>query len=423
MDPQRFLETLVNYEKIPGYDYNLKDYRDFLIKFNAPHERIRHVIHIAGTKGKGSTAKILESCFRATGLRTGLFTSPHLRRVNERIRVNNVPISNKELTDILRQIRPHIKKRHHARTFFEVLTTAAFLYFIRKNIDVTLLEVGLGGRLDSTNVTHPVLSIITRIGYDHTHLLGTKIRDIAREKAGIIKPSVPVITIQQRPSVDDVLRKAAAQQGTSVRCAESMHTIEVLKHSLQGAEISVRGRLGAFKTFFPLIGEHQQENLTLALGALTELKRMGWGILPATLISGITQTKLHGRFDIIRKNPLVIFDCAHNEDSFKSLHRTMKILHIKKYILIFGINKGKDFRYCFKYILPGARRVLLVSTDSPRAIPPEVLYKKATKYNKYVEIATTVREALLTARRTAGKKGTIVVTGSMYLWQKEWPAL
>lgn len=421
MDPQRFLESLIDYEKIPAYDYDLGAYQEFLSRFDAPHQHLRYVIHIAGTKGKGSTATLLESCLRASGYRTGLFTSPHLARVNERIRVNNRPIANKELADILARIKTHIKRKHRARTFFEVLTTTAFLHFIKKNIDFAILEAGLGGRLDSTNVTHPVLSIITRIGFDHMHLLGRRLRDIAGEKAGIIKRAVPVVTFHQHQSVDKIIKRKAERCGTSLRYADEMNEIVAAEYSLHGTEVVVTGRLGGFTTLLPLVGGHQLENLTVVLGALAELKRMGWGIIPSTIADGIQRVRLRGRFDIVKRNPLTIFDCAHNEDSFKNLHATMKMLRINDYVLIFGVSQGKDYRYFLRHVIPRAHRVYLVKTDNPRAVEPSVLHKQAIKYSRRIEIAPSVARALCSARRAVNNKGTIVITGSVYLWQKEWP--
>jgi len=190
VNPEEFFNSLVDYEKIPGYDYKLEDFIEFLAKFDSPQKKLNNVIHIAGTKGKGSTAAMISSCLESCGYRVGLFASPHLKRINERIKINSIEISNHQLNKYIKEIKPYINMKTPvgARTYFEVLTTIAFLHFLKKKTDFTILEVGLGGRLDATNVTHPIISVITRIGYDHTNLLGNKLSQIAREKAGIIKP-------------------------------------------------------------------------------------------------------------------------------------------------------------------------------------------------------------------------------------------
>jgi dihydrofolate synthase/folylpolyglutamate synthase len=177
-DPKSFLYSLIDYEKIVGYDYDLEAYKDFLGRLGAPHKKLKNIILIAGTKGKGSTAAIINACLMENGYKVGLYTSPHLKRVNERIRVNNQCISNKELNEHISNIKPRIKGKHRARTFFEILTTIAYLHFLSKGTDFTILEVGLGGRLDATNATDPLVSVVTRIGYDHTNLLGTRLSQI-----------------------------------------------------------------------------------------------------------------------------------------------------------------------------------------------------------------------------------------------------
>ncbi len=425
MNPETYLDSLINYEKTPGYGYNLNDFRKFLTYFNSPQDRLKNVIHIAGTKGKGSTAAIVSSCLSSSGYRVGLFTSPHLKRVNERIRINDREISNRALERYIRRIKRSIKRKHRsekqkecygARTFFEVLTVIAFLHFLEKKVDFPILEVGLGGRLDTTNVTAPLLSVITRIGYDHTPLLGTRLEQIAWEKAGIIKAHGHLITKYQRPTVASVINRLARQRNSAIIFAEEQHTITLVGQSLRGSRLHVDGELGTFDAFFPLVGQHQIENLLLALAVLNELRKKGFKISRQAIQKGIRRTSLRGRFEIISKNPLVIFDCAHNQDSFEALASNLDTFHIKDFSIILGSSRDKDIQYCLTHIVPRARQVLLVKADNPRAIEPTDLYARVKKYHKRVLIAHSVQKALGYLKASGNRKTPIVITGSFYLW-------
>ncbi|MGB3479350.1 MAG: folylpolyglutamate synthase/dihydrofolate synthase family protein [bacterium] len=442
MNPEEFFNSLVDYEKIPGYDYKLEDFIEFLTQFDSPQKRLNNVIHIAGTKGKGSTAAMISSCLEACGYRVGLFTSPHLKRINERIKINNFEISNRDLMKYIKQIKPYIKgkhgtrpvkyrklpgapsikyhKFHGARTFFEILTTIAFLHFLKKKTDFTILEVGLGGRLDSTNVTNPIISVITRIGYDHTNLLGNKLSQIAREKAGIIKNCGKLITIKQRPTVQKIIEKICREKSCSLSLAESQHDIKIVRQIIKGSHLKIKGEIGTFNTFLPLPGKHQVENLLIALAVINELGKMGFKIPVSAIQKGIRQTDLHGRFEIISKKPLIIFDCAHNQDSFEALGKNLNLVNTKDLYLIFGTNKDKDIRYCLKYIFPRAKEVLLVKADNPRAMEPIDLYERAKKYQKNLIVAPSVQKAIEYIKTKTHHNPTILITGSFYLWQPTW---
>ena len=460
MNPEEFFNSLVDYEKIPGYNYKLNDFIEFLAKFASPQKKLNNVIHIAGTKGKGSTAAMISSCLESCGYRVGLFTSPHLKRINERIKINNIEISNRNLMKYIKQISPYIKRNHGARpvkyrklsgansikqhefhgaspvkyrklsgappikqhefhgasTFFEVLTMVAFLHFLKKKPDFSILEVGLGGRLDSTNVTHPLISVITKIGYDHTDLLGNRLSQIAREKAGIIKNNGILITIHQRPSVQKIINRITRCKKCSIIFAEDQHDIKILKQSIKGSYLKINGEIGKFNTFLPLPGKHQVENLLIALSVLNELRKKGFKITVPAIQNGIRQTDLHGRFEIISKRPLIIFDCAHNQDSFEALEKNMNLLNLKNLYVIFGTNRDKHIRYCLKYIFPKAKEVLLVKTNNPRTMEPIDLYKKAKKYQKNLTIVSSVKNGIEYLKTKAGNNSVIIITGSFYLW-------
>jgi dihydrofolate synthase/folylpolyglutamate synthase len=411
-----FLCSLVDYEKISGYDYDLDAYKNFLEHFDAPHTKLSNVILIGGTKGKGSTAAILTACLMNNGYRVGLYTSPHLMEINERIRIDNTEISDSDFDRYVMVVKPSISKTKGARSFFEALTTIGFLYFLEQRVDFTVLEVGLGGRLDATNATNPLISVITRIGYDHMNLLGNTLAEIAREKAGIIRENGRLITIHQRPSAGYVIEKIAANRKSTVIFADEQHSVEILDQSLGGSRVSISGRIGRIETTLPLPGLHQIENLSIAMAVLYELRSMGFRISPKKIGSGIKNTQLHGRFEVISQKPLIIFDCAHNQDSFRALNRNLDLFDIKDFYLIFGSNRDKDIRYCLKHIFPRAKEVLLVKADNPRAIEPRELIVEAGKYQRNITLAASVRNALDLLTKRQDKTLPIIIAGSFYLW-------
>lgn len=415
-----FLYSLIDYEKVVGYDYNLDAYKKFLTTFASPHQQLKNVILIGGTKGKGSTAAILSSALQGSGYRVGLYTSPHLKEVNERIKINGRNISDLDFDRHLSRIMPTMKKSKGARSFFEALTTVAFLHFLEKGVDITVLEVGLGGRLDATNATQPLLSVITRIGYDHTNLLGTRLEQIAREKAGIMREGGTLITIRQRPTVSRVLSSAARAKKSRIVFANEQHKLEILMQSIKGSNIRVTGRLGCFELFLPLVGSHQIENTSLALAILNELQGLGIPLSVDGLAVGIEKTRLHGRFEVVGERPLIIFDCAHNDDSFRALDRNLTAFNIRNFYLVFGTNRDKDYKYCMKTIFPKAREVFLVKADQPRALEPVEILARGRRHQKNITTGASVREILELLAKRQKEILPIIVTGSFYLWQEGW---
>jgi len=417
-----WLNSLINYEKAPAYDYDLAAFRGFLGRIGSPQDRLKNVILIAGTKGKGSTCAILNSCLVAAGYRVGLYTSPHLKKVNERIRVNHRPVTDRELAGYIGKIKPYVNYGEHegARSYFEALTAVAFLHFIKHKVDFTILEVGLGGRRDATNVSHPIVSVITRIGFDHTNLLGKKLSGIAFEKAGIIHDQGTTVTIHQRPIVEKILRAEVRKRRQRMVFAESLHDLKITRSTLAGTAYRVTGKLGMFDLFLPLTGTHQRENLALALAVLSELKDRGFKITKPRIVHGLRRTELAGRFETISRDPLVIYDAAHNEDSFRALEKNLALLRGKKLYLIFGCSSDKDIGYCIRHIFPRARRILLVKADHPRALEPAEILKIAKKSGNRIVVAGTVKKALNLIRLIKDKNEDIavIIFGSFYLYNQ-----
>jgi len=415
-----FLNSLVNYEKTTGYDYDFDGFRKFLSHLHDPHQRLSNTVQIAGTKGKGSVAALLQAGLKTCKFRVGLFTSPHLSTVHERIRIDDKNITESELRTYLERIKPYIKKRHRARTYFEVLTAVAFLHFIKKNTDINILETGLGGRLDSTSTTRPIITAITKIGYDHQNLLGTTLPEIAKEKAGIIKSGVPLVLTRQRPSAARILERTAQKKGAPLAYSDTYHSIRIIEIDHRSTKVHVRGRLGDFTVRLPLIGRHHAENLSLTLAILCELRDLGFRLPLRNIIEGIKTVRLRGRFDVVSKDPYIIFDCAHNHESYEALYTTIHDIGIKKFRLIFGTSEEKDFRYCMKNIVPLAQEVILVRADHPRAVRPEYLARQFHSYNKNIIIAGSMTNALEYIRAHSRSRQPAIITGSFYLWQAEW---
>ncbi|UCD18733.1 MAG: hypothetical protein JSU64_04725 [candidate division WOR-3 bacterium] len=413
---QDFLHSLVDYERTVGYNYDLDVYKKFLDHVGAPQKKLNNVILIGGTKGKGSTAEILAASLMNNGHRVGIYTSPHLTRMNERIKVNGKEISDSDLDRYAAMLRPLMHKKTGARSFFEALTTIAFLYFLEQHVDFTLLEVGLGGRLDATNASDPLISVITRIGYDHTNLLGSTLSGITTEKAGILREHRTLITIHQRPVVERVLASIAAKKGNKIIFADDQCAIRILEQSIRGSSIIINGSMGDIRTHLPLTGAHQIENLSIALAVLSELKSAGFLLEPRKIALGIEHTQLRGRFEVISERPLIIFDCCHNGDSFRALERNLDLFNIDDFFLIFGSNRDKDIQYCLKNIFPRAREVLLVKADNPRAIEPGKLHRQASKHQRNIILADSVGNALDLLRMRNVRTLPIIIAGSFYLW-------
>jgi len=373
---------------------------------------------VAGTKGKGSTCAILASCLACAGYRVGLFTSPHLIKVNERIRINDRPIRNRELEHYIKKIKPFIDygECEGARSYFEALTAIAMLFFADRRVDYTVLEVGLGGRRDATNVSEPVVSVITRVGYDHTNLLGKKLSGIAFEKAGIIRERGVVVTVHQRPIVEKVIRTEARLRQSRLIFAEDNIALRAGKPTRRGTRFRIKGKFGGFPVFLPLAGIHQRENLALALAVLEELKNLDHTIPWSAIRRGVGQTRLAGRFETVSRKPLVIYDAAHNDDSFRALEKNLELLRGKNLYLIFGCSADKDINYCVKNIFPRARRIFLVQADHPRAMDPLEIIKKTKGMGSRIVVAPTVGRAMSLLKTMKDQNMAVVIGGSFYLY-------
>jgi dihydrofolate synthase/folylpolyglutamate synthase len=365
-----------------------------------PHKRLRF-IHVAGTNGKGSTCAMLESIYREAGLRVGLFTSPHLVAFGERIQMNRQLISEAEVARLATEVRALLTEfpANAHPTFFEVVTVMALRYFASQECDLVIWETGLGGRLDATNIVTPLASVITNIQFDHQQWLGDTLERIASEKAGIIKPGVPVITAADNPEALRVLRETARRQGAPFHHITSAHTETPLLRGLQ----------------LPLLGEHQRLNAAVSVNTVMALADM-IPVPDEAIQAGLSRVEWPGRLQMVERAPgrELLLDGAHNIGSAEMLRAALRAYFgTRAPTLILGILQDKDWRPMCEILAPAAARILLVPVSSRRSAPPEELMPACRAANPTAEIVEcdSLAEALQRARNDAF----VVVTGSLYL--------
>jgi dihydrofolate synthase/folylpolyglutamate synthase len=428
-----YLYSFINYEHHGSYHYSsetfqLDRFSAFLAALGDP-ERRYPAIHIAGTKGKGSVAALCESALRAAGYRVGLYTSPHLQDFRERIQVDRELIPETDFVALVETIQPVVAEQP-GLTWFELVTALAFLHFARRRVDYAVLEVGLGGRLDATNVVTPEVAVITSISLDHTQLLGTTLAEIAGEKAGIIKPGVPVVTAPQAPEVAAVLARVAAERGAPHLPAEQYSTAESRVATPGGQSFcfwlhppdgsaALSGELlphGPSEWWLPLAGEHQLVNAQVALLVLDVLAARATRLSLAALHAGLAGVRWPGRFELIQRAPAVVLDAAHNPDSVAKLARTIDALYPGQPLtLIFGASADKDLPAMLAVLAPRARRLILTRAPNVRAADPNQLAEIAAGLGATAEVVPDVDEALARALDGAGDERVIVATGSVFI--------
>lgn len=441
-----YLYTFIDYSlqrqfRFAPEKFDLERMRVLMAALGNPEQKYP-VIHIAGTKGKGSVAALCASVLKAAGYRVGLYTSPHLQDYNERIQVNAEPIPHMELVALVNEVKPLLASIPDITTF-EITTALAFYYFARQNVNAAVIEVGLGGRLDATNIVSPLLSVITSLSYDHMDILGDTLALIAGEKAGIIKEGRPVVVSPQHPEALEVVESVAAQRaaplilvGRDFRYAYLSHSIEnqVFKvwkdpASPSKNETSVPLEdppLGAPELVIPLLGRHQIENAAAAYAALQVGRDLGLQIEPAAIKAGFANVSWPGRFELLRRNPPVVIDSAHNRDSAQRLRFTLEeYLPGWPIILLVGASEDKDIEGMFAELMPVTRQVIATRSIHPRASDPASLVELAAKYHKPAVAVSLVEDALEAALLQAGKSALVLAAGSIFLasavraaWQK-----
>lgn len=428
-----WLEALANPERSGlGRRYarrvNLEATRRMLALLDAPHAGLR-VVHIAGTKGKGSVSAMVESVLRTAGHSTGLFTSPHIVSWRERIRINGEPISEDDVARLATEVRPVVEQVEaeglRRPSFFEACTAMALLAFAEAGLDLCVVEVGLGGRLDATNVLTPLVSVITTLGIDHTRVLGRTLQQIAAEKAGIIKPGVPVVVAPQEPEAAAVVARVAQHQRAPLRPARPFVVAparrvdpdELQPNRLPPIGERMRGTFAGreLTPLVPLLGAHQAINAGVAAEVCWVLRERGFAVRPEDFARGLERVRWPGRVDLIGIHPWLIADCAHTGESARALMSALRRhLSYERLIVVLGLSKDKAAGEVARE-LADADLAILTQASLPRAMPAKRLAERTRDCWRRFEVLADPGDALLRAQSLAGRRDAICITGSIFI--------
>jgi dihydrofolate synthase/folylpolyglutamate synthase len=438
----QFLNSRIDYERalavpLDKRDFRLDRMRDLLARVGNPHESLR-IVHVAGTKGKGSTAAMIAAVLSAAGYRTGLYTSPHLNRVEERLMIDGAICPSNEFAQLVDGIQGAVAAMDsqstsdgdgsNRPTYFEIITALALVHFAKHRLQAAVLEVGVGGRLDSTNVCTPLVSVITSISFDHTQLLGTTLGSIAAEKAGIIKPSVPVVSGVQADEPRAVIADVARRNGCrlaelgrefdfeyrpprNLERAASLGTMDFIDRTGQ-----MPRRLGELQ--LALLGRHQAANAAVGMAALAELGRQGFDVAESALRHGLAEVRWPARAEVLRRRPTVLLDAAHNVASAEALLRVLdESFDCPRRLLVFAATRDKNVRGMLEALLPRFDAVICTRYwTNPRGVPPEELDVLAAElWGIGRHVCTDPASAWQTAQKLAGKDDLICVTGSIFV--------
>ncbi len=423
-----YLTQRTNYETEKGLRYNVTTFNldrmeKLLRSLGNPHNKIA-TVHIAGTKGKGSTATMLAKMLESNGYKVGLYTSPHLTHLHERIMINSVMITETEMLGLMNRIHGPVEKLavSDPPTFFEIMTALAFMYFADAQVDIAVIETGLGGRLDSTNVITPKLIGITSLSIDHQRQLGPTLDKIAMEKAGVFKPGVPIISVKQKPEAAQVLRTHAnlvkAPLSFTGSDIDFSYRFETSREFGPHTRVCLTTPTSKFEHLrVPLHGKHQAINCGLALAMLDRLKSTGYKIDNEKAARGLMDVKLPGRMEMICQDPRILIDAAHNAASIHALLEAIgQNIPYDSMVVIFGCNEDKDIKGMLEQLQFGADKVIFTRSNSVKAMPPEIITEMYTQItDKMCQTAPNIGEALRLATSAIGREDLICITGSFYL--------
>jgi dihydrofolate synthase / folylpolyglutamate synthase len=417
----------------PSHKFDLAHMRVLLAALDNPERRFPSVL-IAGTNGKGSTASTLASILQASGSRTGLYTSPHLVRINERIRIDGEQVGDDDFAlvhDLVDRTAERLVSEGELPwhpSFFEMLTAIAFEYFARRKVDIAVLEVGMGGRLDATNVVEPRVSVITDISLDHQKYLGETVAEIAVEKAGIIRPGGVVVTLPQQPQANDVIGNTILDRGARavnavpyvppVSPASSEYRADsATKPPVSRYPMQVMGEQIMVET--PLLGRHQLRNVALAIATAEELSRQGFPVTASSIERGIRETHWAGRFQVLPAkdgSPEFVFDVAHNPAGAWALRSTLSAGYPDRPLtFVFGAMRDKAIGEMAEILFPLADCVIATRADNPRAATPGEIREAASRTSTPIEEAADAADAMEMAKNEAGTDNVVVITGSIYI--------
>ena len=405
-----------------GPDRSLKPTRKYLELLGNPQNSFK-TIHIGGTNGKGSTSAYIAAILEAAGYKVGLYTSPHLERFNERIKINGVEISDKDAAYLLTESRTIFEKliaypESMPLRFFDILTGVCFKYFEEQRVDYGVIEVGLGGRLDATNVIEPLVSVITNIGYEHVNILGPTLEDIAFEKAGIIKPHTPVVTGETKKNILQVFEKTAEEENTEVIQVSDYAEYERIKASPEGQVFNLetqREEYHGLKT--PLLGIHQIINAATAVTAIETLEQYGITIPRQAIIKGVKKVYWPGRLEVVHHNPAIVLDCAKDAEATEAVRETIiSDLNDRRIIAVVSMSSDKNIEGMIENIAAFADAFIITKHSvTYRAAEPERLISEITKYDKEYKVVLDHDEAFREAYEMAKPEDMVLVIGSVYL--------
>jgi dihydrofolate synthase/folylpolyglutamate synthase len=427
MDYQEALDYIysyIDYEtmRMPrdAAHYDLRRMDELLAQIGNPHLKARSV-HITGTNGKGSVAAMVASALSGCGYTTGLYTSPHLTSLNERIRVDGKLISNDELIALVEKLKPEVeavdKKATYGRlTTFEFLTALGFGYFEQRGAEFQVLEVGLGGRLDATNVTNPEVCIITPINFDHTEVLGNSLAEIAAEKSGIIKPGSTVVISPQPDEAAEVIRETCRRCQAQLITVGTDVTWEGLGFDLDRQLLRVQGRKDSYELSIPLLGQHQLDNAATAVAALEVLADRGFNISRQGIVGGLGRVSWPGRLQVLNRHPLVVVDGAHNSGAARRLKQAIEqYFNFDRAILVIGASFDKDIASVVSELYSSFDKVVVTRSRHPRAMALAPLAAEFAKHGVKAQVAGNVPSALSRALALAGDKDLVCVAGSLFV--------
>ncbi len=391
-----------------GIKFGLSKTANLLYGLGNPHEG-RKYIHIGGTNGKGSIAAFLASVLKEAGLKVGTYTSPHLLRFTERFKVNDVEISKSQVISLVNELRSHVVESEPP-TFFEATTAMALAYFADQGTDMAIMEVGMGGRLDATNVILPMVSVISNIGMEHQFFLGNTLLKIAHEKAGIIKAGVPVVTGVSQNKVVDLIREVCIRKGAPLR-----RLGEHVRYRRNGTRLFFWGDKLQLKNLeLGLNGNFQGRNAALALTVIEVLMTLGINVSEENIRCGLKHTKWPGRMDVIETHPTILVDGAHNPAAMKALATSLDIFPYDRLLVVLGVMEDKDIGGIVSQIAPKADHIIYTRPKYPRAADPELLWKYGRDCHRSGEVVSFIGQAIDKARSLAKETDLIVICGSLF---------
>ncbi|MFH0711370.1 MAG: folylpolyglutamate synthase/dihydrofolate synthase family protein [Candidatus Aenigmatarchaeota archaeon] len=420
---------MLDYNQVVEYIFNMRRFGDIklgldrisymLESIGNPEKKLK-IIHVGGTAGKGSTVMMISSILQAAGFKVGSYTSPHLSSYTERIVINGERIKEEEIISMFEKLKPIIDdliKRKSQPTFFEVTAVMAFKYFFDKKVDFAVIEVGMGGRLDATNVVHPLVSIITNIGLEHTEYLGNSLEEIAREKAGIIKNFGILVTAVDDEKIFNIIKDVAKEKNSRILRLGNQFRFKKINSNLDGQTFDVIGENYEIKELFTsLLGDFQLTNAATAVAAIKSLKSYGTDIPEKAYVAGFKNVRWPGRMEIIQKDPLVILDSAKDPLAMSKLVESLKsLLPEKKVNLVFAVSRDKKVGMMLREIIPMSNKIVLTRHSlKERSMDPASLAEEVEIYGKEFTVAENVNEAVERAINGCGKDEFVLVTGSVF---------